>query len=117
MLLHILSACAAYSAPFPDSTFKAGPAAWPLLVPLFLDDPVAPYMREARENLKTWKKPTLVMFGDADPITHGADKLFCQLVPQAKVTPIAGGTHFLQETHPDVLAYNIASFVEATSEE
>ena len=41
-----------------------GVAKWPLLVPLFRDDPVAQHMVEARNCLKTWTKPALVMFGD-----------------------------------------------------
>jgi hypothetical protein len=41
-----------------------GVAKWPLLVPLYRDDPVAQHMLEARNCLKTWSKPALIMFGD-----------------------------------------------------
>jgi len=41
-----------------------GVAKWPLLVPLYKDDPVAQHMVEARNCLKTWNKPALIMFGD-----------------------------------------------------
>ena len=54
----------AYVAPFPSSLYMGGVAKWPLLVPLFRDDPVAQHMVEARNCLKTWTKPALVMFGD-----------------------------------------------------
>ena len=37
---------------------------WPQLVPMFKDDPVTVHMENARNCLKTWRKPALVMFGD-----------------------------------------------------
>ena len=75
---------AAYSAPFPSPLFKAGAARWPLLVPLLKDDPVTAHMAAARNCLKTWRKPVLVMFGDSDPITRTAESLFLNLVPHSK---------------------------------
>jgi hypothetical protein len=47
-----------------------GVAKWPLLVPLFRDDPVAQHMVEARNCLKTWDKPALIMFGDEGEFTR-----------------------------------------------
>jgi len=37
-----------YTAPHPSSLYKGGVAKWPLLVPLYRDDPVANHMFEAR---------------------------------------------------------------------
>ena len=54
----------AYNAPFPSRLFKAGAAKWPLMVPLLKDDPVTAHLEAARNCLKTWRKPVLVMFGD-----------------------------------------------------
>lgn len=102
----------AYTAPFPNQMYKGGVAKWPLLVPLFSDDPVAQHMVEARNCLKIWTKPALVMFGTKDPITRGQDKLFCELMPHAKVVPVEGASHFLQETHGVQLAENIVNFIE-----
>ncbi|XP_023324269.1 uncharacterized protein LOC111698219 isoform X2 [Eurytemora carolleeae] len=53
-----------YSAPHPSPLYCGGVASWPLLVPLFKDDPVTPHMWEAKNCLKTWKKPVLLLFGD-----------------------------------------------------
>jgi haloalkane dehalogenase len=100
-----------YSAPFPDSTYKAGVAAWPLLVPMLRDDPVAPHMVEARKCLKAWNKPLLVMFSDMDPITRGLEKEFMSWTPSAKQLTIKGAGHFLQETHGAEIASNVVKFL------
>lgn len=107
------SIIAGYSAPHPTPLYSGGVAAWPLLVPLFIDDAVTPHMWEARNCLKTWKKPVLVMFSDSDPITRGQEKLFLNLVPTAKEVKIRGAGHFLQETHGEELSENILRFLQS----
>jgi len=102
-----------YVAPFPSALYCGGTAAWPLLVPLFKDDPVCMHMWEAKNCLKTWKKPVLVMFSDSDPITRGTEKLFLDLVPQAVNVVIKGAGHFLQETHGEELSTNILKFLKS----
>ena len=101
----------AYNAPFPSALYKGGVAKWPLLVPLFRDDPVAHHMVQARDFLSTCKKPTIIMFGDEDPITKGQDKVFMKLMPHAKRIVVKGASHFLQETHGPELSENIISFL------
>ena len=46
---------AAYDAPFPDETYKAGAAVWPLQVPLSPDDPGAQEMKRARKVFSAWE--------------------------------------------------------------
>ena len=104
--------CDAYAAPFPDSSYKAGVAKWPLLVPLFKDAAVTPHMVSARAFLSTWSKPTLIMFGDSDPITGGQEKMFKRLIPTADEITVKNATHFLQEKHGEELANNIVHFLQ-----
>ena len=81
------------------------------MVPMLKDDPVTAHMEAARNCLKTWRKPVLVMFGDSDPVTRTSEQLFLNLVPHHKRMLVEGGAgHFLQETHGDILAKNIIQF-------
>ena len=81
------------------------------MVPMLKDDPVTAHMVAARNCLKTWRKPVLVMFGDSDPVTRTSEQLFLNLVPHHKRILVEGGAgHFLQETHGDILANNIIQF-------
>jgi len=108
---------AAYDAPFPDVSYKAGAAKWPLLVPITPDDPAAAEMRHAREVLSKWNKPALVMFSDKDPITGGGDVFFRSLISTAKEQPeivIKGAGHFLQEEKGEEISQNILDFMERT---
>ena len=78
---------AAYDAPFPNSTYKAGARAFPKLVPTTPDDPAASANRAAWEVFSKWQKPFLTAFSNRDPITRGADQSFLELVPGAKDQP------------------------------
>lgn len=91
---------AAYDAPFPDESHKAGARRFPLLVPVTPDDPEAAANRQAWEVLAQWRKPWLTLFSDQDPITRGGDRAFQKLVPGCSGQPheeMRGGGHFLQE--------------------
>lgn len=106
----------AYDAPFPDADYRAGVAAFPLLVPLKPDDAGAAEMRRARERLAEWQKPALIIFSDGDPITRGADDFFRQLIPAAgrrPVVTIEGAGHFLQEDKGPEIAQHIVAFMES----
>jgi haloalkane dehalogenase len=110
-----LEVIAAYEAPFPDASYKAGAKVLPLMVPINPDDPLVSEMRKAREQLANWKKPALVMFSDSDPVTGGAFRFFRELIPTAQDQPeiiIKGAGHFLQEDKGEEIAQQILAFID-----
>lgn len=109
---------AAYDAPFPDDSYKAGARIFPTLVPTTPDDPGGILNQAAWKVLESYDRPVLCTFSDRDPITHGGDKPFLQRIPGAAGQPhttIEGGGHFLQEDKGPELATVIADFIDATS--
>lgn len=108
---------AAYDAPFPDETYKAGARRFPALVPITPEHASVAENRAAWAVLERFEKPFLTAFGDSDPITRGGDRIFQERVPGAKDQPhvtIAGAAHFLQEDKPEELVALIDAFVRRT---
>jgi haloalkane dehalogenase len=111
---------AAYDAPFPDDSYKAGARQFPMLVPSRPDDPASEPNRRAWEVLHAWTKPFLTAFSDSDPVTGGADRVLQTTIPGAAGRPhttIVGGGHFLQEDRGEELAAVVAGFVATTPSE
>lgn len=110
---------AAYDAPFPDETYKAGARAFPALVPVDPDDPAAEANRRAWAGLEAFDRPFVTAFGDSDPITRGADLLLQARIPGARtrdhVTLTKAG-HFLQEDVGAELGQVVVDLVAATPE-
>lgn len=106
---------AAYDAPFPDESYKAGARQFPALVPITPDDPASAANRAAWASLEKFDKPFLCAFGDKDPITKGADRSLRERIPGARNiahTTIVGGGHFLQEDRGEELGKVISAFVK-----
>ena len=104
---------AAYDAPYPDETYKAGARAFPLLVPITPDDPEAAANRAAWAALETFDKPLLTAFGDSDPVTAGADRVLQARIPGARGqshTTIVRAGHFSQEDAGPQLADLLIAF-------
>lgn len=105
---------AAYDAPFPDDTYKAGARAFPTLVPISPDDPSAQANQTAWGLLERFDKPVLTAFSDSDAITRGGDRAFQQRVPgtsgQSHTTIVNAG-HFLQEDAGEDLARVVNEFI------
>jgi haloalkane dehalogenase len=109
---------AAYDAPFPDDSYKAGVRIFPSLVPIKPDDPGAEENRRAWQVFRQWAKPFLTAFSDGDPITHGGERIFQKHVPGAQGQPhvtLAGAGHFLQEDKGEELARVVVEFIARTS--
>ena len=102
---------AAYEAPFPGESFKAGPRVMPSLVPTTPDDPASDANRAAWARLAAWDKPFLVAFSDSDPITGAMAPILERTVPGAVSTVIEGAGHFLQEDAGEQLGTAIVEFV------
>jgi len=107
---------AAYDAPFPDESFKAGARAFPMLVPSSPDDPAHDANVAAWVGLAAFPRPFLTAFGDSDPITKGSDRALQERIAGAQGQPhttIVGGGHFLQEDRGEDLARVVAAFVRS----
>ena len=109
---------AAYDAPFPDDTFKAGARIFPSFVPTNPDDPETAPNQGAWRVLEAFQKPFLCAFSDSDPVTAGGDAPFLAKVPGARGRQhptIVGAGHFLQEDAGPELAAVIRDFISDTS--
>ncbi len=107
---------AAYDAPFPDASYKAGACQFPTLVPITPEHGSVAENKAAWEVLTQFKKPFISAFSDNDPITRGGDAVFQNLIPGAQDQPhvtLKGG-HFLQEDCPDEIVDVIAGVTSAT---
>jgi haloalkane dehalogenase len=105
---------AAYEAPFPDETYKAGARRFPVLVP------ITPHHASVAENEAAWRalsaftKPFLTAFSDADPVTKGGERVFQERIPGAKGQPhvtIRNAGHFVQEDAPGELVELLHAFI------
>ena len=109
---------AAYDAPFPDDTYKAGARIFPSLVPTSTDDPASADNIAAWEVLERFDRPVLCAFSDKDAVTIGGDGVFRRRIPGTEGQPhttIEGGGHFLQEDRGPALAAVINDFIARTS--
>jgi haloalkane dehalogenase len=109
-------AMAAYDAPYPTPESKAGPLMFPEQVPTEPEHPNTAPLLAIRETLKAWEKPTLVLFGDSDPIFPPAvAERIAELIPGAlPAETIANAGHFVQEDAGEEVAARIVRFLEST---
>ena len=108
---------AAYVAPFPDETFKAGARRFPALVPVTPQHASVAENKAAWEVLAKFNKPFLTLFSDSDPVTKGGERVFQERVPGTRGqahTIIKDAGHFLQEDAPDELIRHLHAFISNT---
>ncbi len=109
---------AAYDAPFPDASYKAGARAFPDLIPQTEDNPATPDNQRAWEQLERFDKPFLCAFSDRDPITAGGERMLMGKIPGAQGQPhttIEGGGHFLQEDRGPEFGRVVVDWIHATA--
>jgi len=97
---------AAYDAPYPDASSKAGVRRFPQLVPEHYDDPGAAISRQARDWLSnTWRGETFMAVGAKDPVlgppVMNLLRTWIRGCPEPEV--IEDGGHFLQEWGEEVI--------------
>ena len=103
---------AAYDAPFPNRSYKAGARAFPALVPVEPGDPAVPGNRRSWEGLGRFEKPFLCVFGRNDPVLGKQDRVLIDHVPGARGQPhdrVRGG-HFIQEDQGPELANRLIAW-------
>jgi haloalkane dehalogenase len=107
---------AAYDAPFPDASFKAGARRFPFCIPF-----AEPEAGNAREQarcfaaLERWQGPVHLLFGDADPVFPAASgEAWAKHIPGATFQTIPGAGHFLQEEAGPEIAAAILARCRAT---
>lgn len=104
---------AAYDAPFPDASFKAGARIFPALVPVSPDMDGAAISREAyRFWSERWAGPSFMAIGDADPVLGPPAMQALRKVIRGCPEPmiVAGGGHFVQEWGGPIARAALASF-------
>ena len=109
-------ALAAYDAPFPDESHKAGMRQFPALIPITPNDPGAMINRNTWQALAEFQRPFLTLFSDSDPSTAGWEQIFQERVPGASGQPhgvIDEAGHFLQEDAGPELASAILRWLKA----
>lgn len=97
---------AAYDAPYPDESYKAGARQFPALVPITANHASVAENRAAWQVLERFDRPVLTAFGDKDAVTRGGERLFIETIPGAcgqDHVIIEGGGHFIQEDAPEQL--------------
>ena len=104
---------AAYDAPFPDESYKAGARRFPTLVPITPQHPSVEENKAAWKVLEAFDKPFLTAFSDDDAVTRGGEKIFQERVPGASGQPhvTLHGGHFLQEDCPSEIVDLIDTFI------
>ncbi len=104
---------AAYAAPFPDASYKAGARRFPELVPDHPDAPGAALSRKAREWWKDeWEGKSLMAIGMKDPVLGPPAMRYLHGIirncPPPIEVPEAG--HFVQESGQAIAQRAVAEF-------
>ena len=104
---------AAYDAPYPDASYKAGAQIFPALVPVEPDMAGADLGRAASAWWSNeWQGPSFMAVGDADPVLGPPQMAVLRAHIRGCPEPmmIAGGGHFVQEWGEPIARAALAAF-------
>lgn len=104
---------AAYDAPYPDASYKAGAQIFPALVPVEPDMPGADHGRAAAAWWSnSWTGQSFMAVGDADPVLGPPQMAVLRSLIRGCPEPmmIAGGGHFVQEWGEPIARAALAAF-------
>lgn len=106
---------AAYNAPFPDASHKAGVLSFPVLIPIHDKMAGSAENRAVWQVLENWQKPFMVAFSDSDPSTAAWAEVFKRRVPGAHTVEhpvIEDAGHFVQEEKGEQLAQTVINLIQ-----
>jgi haloalkane dehalogenase len=105
---------AAYDAPYPNAASKAGARAFPLMIPRTPDAPGAEAGQQVHAALREDRRPTLMLWADADPILPlSTAERFAKSIGRAVPHTIENASHFLQEDQGPLIGGLIADWLTA----
>ena len=105
---------AAYDAPFPSVAAKAGARAFPLMLPTVPGTPGGMAQQHVLDALAGDRRPTLVLWADADPILPPqAGERFASALGATPPRYVGDTGHFLQEDAGPELGRAIADWLRA----
>jgi haloalkane dehalogenase len=105
---------AAYEAPYPSASAKAGARAFPLLIPTAPEAPGAAAGARVLEALRSDTRPRLMLWADSDPVIPLATgRRFATALGGEIDHVIADAGHFLQEDASPLIGETIAAWLSA----
>lgn len=103
---------AAYEAPFPSVSSKAGARAFPALIPQTPDGPGAEAGQRVLEALREDSRPTLMLWADSDPVLPlSVGESFAASIGRPTPTTIENASHFLQEDQGPLIGRLVADWL------
>jgi len=103
---------AAYDAPFPTPSAKAGARAFPLMLPTSPEMPGAAAGQRVLDALREDSRPKLVLWADSDPVLPlEVGKRFARTLGAEVDHVIADASHFLQEDAGPEIGAHIADWL------
>ncbi len=105
---------AAYDAPYPSVDSKAGARAFPLMLPTAPEHPGGEAGQRVLEALREDRRPTLMMWADADPVLPlKTGERFAAAIGRPAPEVVAEAGHFLQEDQGARIGRRIAEWLTA----